>query len=299
MSTALLLLAQGALAAETEFRLIEGGGGVPLAMVEWGNRSGPGIVLLHGFGFSSEFWLPQMASPELDSFHIVALDLRGHGASAKPWKVAELVDTRLWAEDVAAAIAAAGLQRPVVVGWSYGGFVAMDYVRHFGTAEVAGLMLVASPAGLTERLHPQGADLPGGPAAYQAAAAQRESLSTLDNIKGNEYLAELMTAQELPDTVLRQWTAQLMRIPVYVTRGLRQGRSLENKDLLGALELPVALVVGGNDKSMPFTALEALADEALPAGEYRVFPAAGHAVSTDAAAEFNAYLRDFVRRVNE
>ena len=295
-----LLATPPAQAGAPEFRLIDGSGGAPLALMEWGDRTGPGILFLHGYGFSAEFWLPQTQDETLDGFHMAALDLRGHGASAKPWKVEDLVDTRVWAEDVAAAIDAAGLEQPVIVGWSYGGYVAMDYVRHFGTKDISGIMLVASPAGLEDRLHPQGADLPGGPEAYQRAAEQRESLSTLENMPGNRYLAALMTAADLPEAVLEQWTAQLMRIPVYVTRGLRQGRSLENRDLMGLLmDLPVAVVVGGKDKSMPFDALESLAETKLAKGEYRLFAQAGHAVPTDAAGDFNLYLRGFLERAND
>lgn len=282
-------------AQQPAFRLIEGSGGAPIALMEWGAGNGPGILFLHGFGFSAEFWEPQTRDTALDGFRMAAIDLRGHGASAKPWKIDELVPTRVWAEDVAAAIAAAGLERPIIVGWSYGGFVAMDYVRHFGIEALSGLVLVASPAGLTERKQPDGDDLPGGPEAYARAAQQRESLSLIDNLEGNRYLAEIMTAADLPDAVLEQWTAELMRIPVYVTRGLRQGRSLENRDLAGALTLPVAIAVGGKDRSMPFEALEAVA-RALPLGEYWFFEQAGHTVSTDATEEFNRRLAEFARR---
>ena len=293
-----LTAAPGFAASEPGFRFIEGGGGVPIAMMEWGDKSGPGILFLHGYGFSAEFWNPQTRDAALDGYHMVAIDLRGHGASGKPWKVEELIDSRVWAEDVAAAIAAAGLVRPIIVGWSYGGFVAMDYVRHFGVKDLSGLVLVSSPAGLTDRLHPGGDDLPGGPEAYQKAAEQRDSLSLLANVEGNRYLAELMTAAELPDSVIDQWTAELMSIPVYVTRGLRQGRSLENRDLAAALTLPVAIVVGGKDRSMPFAALETVAGD-LPRGEYWLFDASGHAVSTDVAAPFNQRLAEFAARVSK
>lgn len=293
---ATLVLPRLAPAGEPTFRFIEGSGGAPIALMEWGDRGGRGILFLHGYGFSAEFWTPQTQDPSLDAYHLAAIDLRGHGASAKPWKTEDLVPTRVWAEDVAAAITAAGLDRPLIVGWSYGGFVAMDYVRHFGVDGIAGLVLVSSPAGLTDRLHPAGDDLPGGPEAYAKAAEQRDSLSILANMDGNRYLAGLMTAVELPDAVMEQWTAELMRVPVYVTRGLRQGRSLENRDLASKLKLPVAIVVGGQDRSMPVAALEGVARE-LPKGEYWLFDKAGHAVSTDMPRPFNVRLARFADRV--
>jgi pimeloyl-ACP methyl ester carboxylesterase len=88
----------------------------------------------------------------------------------------------------------------------------------------------------------------------------------------------------------------MMRVPVYFTQGLRQGRSLENRDLAARLTLPVAIVVGGKDRSMPFAALEGVASQ-LPKGEYWLFESAGHAVSTDTAGAFNVRLASFADRV--
>lgn len=292
---ACMLIALPGWAGDQSFRFIEGSGGAPIALREWGDREGPGILFLHGFGFSAGFWQPQVDSPALDGYHMAAIDLRGHGASAKPWRAEELVETRVWAEDIAAAIAATGMRRPLIVGWSYGGFVAMDYVRHFGVDGIAGLVLVGSPAGLVDRLHPDTSDLPGGPGAYAEAAEQRLSLSAEDNLAGNRYLAELMTAADLPDAVLAQWTTGMMRVPVYVVQGLR-GRPLQNEDMADSLTLPVVIAVGSLDRSMPFAALESLAAE-LAQGEYWLFDTAGHAVSMDSAAEFNRRVAEFADRL--
>lgn len=287
-----LLFVSAASAAEPEFRHIEGSGGAPIAMMEWGNTDGPGILFLHGMGFSSEFWLPQAQDPSLDDFHMAAIDLRGHGASAKPWRLEETNPTHIWAEDVAAAVGAAGLRRPVIVGWSYGGYVAMDYIRHFGVDNISGLVLIGSPAGLVDRLHP--APVEG----YEMASKQRLSLSVRENTLGNRFVAKLMSATQLPDAVTEDWAGQLNRVPVYFMQALQKGRSLENRDIQERLTLPVAIAVGEKDLSMPFEALETLAAE-LPRGQYWMFETAGHAVSYDAAAGFNARLARFVSQATE
>ena len=50
----------------------------------------------------------------------------------------------LWADDLAAVIKARNLQRPVLVGWSYGGYTIADYVRKFGDAGLGGLVFLAA-----------------------------------------------------------------------------------------------------------------------------------------------------------
>jgi pimeloyl-ACP methyl ester carboxylesterase len=80
--------------------------------------SGPPLVLVHGITESRRTWDPLV--PALaERFDVVAVDLRGHGESAKvpPFDVGTL------AEDVAELTAALGLERPHLIGHSLGGVV--------------------------------------------------------------------------------------------------------------------------------------------------------------------------------
>ena len=52
-------------------------------------------------------------------------------------------DSTLWADDLAAVIDGLGLDRPVLVGWSYGSLVIGDYLRTHGQGNVAALDFAA------------------------------------------------------------------------------------------------------------------------------------------------------------
>src|SRR4030095_8873432 len=78
-----------------------------------------------------------------EEFRLVAYDLRGHGMSEAPPGQEHYTDGRLWADDVAAIIDQLGMDRPVLVGWSYGGFIICDYVRAHGQDRIAASDLVA------------------------------------------------------------------------------------------------------------------------------------------------------------
>ena len=97
-----------------------------------GNPNGPGIVFIHGFSQSNLSWMRQTHSDLTKEFHIVTYDLRGHGDSEKPLEAARYRDGKAWADEVQAVIDAAGLKRPVLVGWSYAGRVISDYVTYRG-----------------------------------------------------------------------------------------------------------------------------------------------------------------------
>lgn len=82
----------------------------------------PAMLLLHGITSSALSWV--RVGPALaDRYRVYALDMRGHGDSAMlPPGVYSLRHT---ADDAAAFMAALGLERPVLIGHSWGGATAI------------------------------------------------------------------------------------------------------------------------------------------------------------------------------
>jgi non-heme chloroperoxidase len=116
--------------------------GTTLAGEAQGDPHAPEILFIHGLRQSRLSWDKQFADPALAGFRMVRFDLRGHGDSDKPESLDAYSNADQWANDVAAVISAAKLRRPVLVGWSLGGFVAGAYLRSHGGAQVAGINLV-------------------------------------------------------------------------------------------------------------------------------------------------------------
>src|SRR5215210_1410540 len=89
--------------------------------------SGPAVVLIHGITSSAETWRPAMSA--LASGHtVIAPDLLGHGASAKPRGDYSL---GAFASGVRDLLAGLGHDRVTVVGHSLGGGVAMQFAYQF------------------------------------------------------------------------------------------------------------------------------------------------------------------------
>ena len=125
----------------TKKHTIAGGGGLHLHVREWGRASGPPILFIHGWSQSHLCWARQYDSWLADEFRLVAFDLRGHGMSEMPIGVRYYTDDLLWADDIAAIVARLGLDRVVLVGWSYGAFAVLDYVREHGQVAIAAVFL--------------------------------------------------------------------------------------------------------------------------------------------------------------
>jgi pimeloyl-ACP methyl ester carboxylesterase len=104
----------------------------------WGPAGAPGVVLVHGGAAHSGWW--DHIAPQLTGRRVVAVDLTGHGDSARRSEY----DPLLWAREVVAVAAAEGVHRPVVVGHSMGGWVAVTVgVEHAG--EVSSVVVIDSP----------------------------------------------------------------------------------------------------------------------------------------------------------
>ena len=113
------------------------GDGVRLHARDWGGN-GQAVLLLHGLASNARIW--DGVGPRLvgAGLRVVALDLRGHGASDQPGSG---YDFGCVVRDLDAALAGLGLERPVLVGHSWGAHVALQYAADRPGA-AAGLGLV-------------------------------------------------------------------------------------------------------------------------------------------------------------
>jgi pimeloyl-ACP methyl ester carboxylesterase len=89
--------------------------------------AGRPMILLHGGLGSSEMFgpiLPALAERR----QVVAVDLQGHGRTAD---IDRPLDPRLMADDIAALVDHLGLDRPDLVGYSFGGWVALHTAARY------------------------------------------------------------------------------------------------------------------------------------------------------------------------
>ena len=219
---------------------IRGGGGLRLHAREWGNPDGPEILLIHGWSQSDLCWTKQVSGDLASSFRIVTFDLRGHGLSEQPREPRHYTDERLWADDVAAAIEQTGLQRPVVVAWSYGAFLVTDYLRAYGDDVLAGLNLVGGAV----ILNPPTFDHIGPGFLENAGDASASDLAT--NIGAVERFLQACTVEGLDERERTKALCWNMVVPPAV-RGALISREVDGSPELAALSVPVLVTHGRRD----------------------------------------------------
>ena len=272
------------------FTVVEGAGGVPLNVVTAGDRSRPPILLVHGIGQSYVSWENQLRAPLTDEFYVVAFDLRGHGNSGKPWNKDAYQDYRNYAGDVQAVIKATGIDRPVLVGWSYGTLIVSDYLRVHGASGLRGIVLVGAYGGLT----PPPAPAPAAMAETMARNRERQLSGNLeDNIAAARGGIRFLTAHEMTPAYWERATQLALMLPPYARRHMFD-RPLANMDQIPKITVPLLVNVGGKDISTPEKDARELVAK-VKGAQISLYPASGHSPFAEEPERFNRELAEFAR----
>jgi pimeloyl-ACP methyl ester carboxylesterase len=249
----------------------------------------PTLLLLHGGpGFDHSPSKPRF-SQLADVCQVVYLDHRGQGRSDP--STPDRWTLNQWADDVRSFCDALEINRPIVLGQSFGGFVALNYaLRH---PDHPGKLILSSTTAKIrlDRALPMFERL-GGPRAREVAERFWSNPTDEHRDAYMEVCLPLYTRTPLdPDALAR------VRMRPEVSTHFIRGEMLtyDFTDRLGQLACPTLVVAGGLDPITPVADAEDLA-AALPVKTTRleVFPNAGHGVFRDEPDEFLALVRDFI-----
>jgi non-heme chloroperoxidase len=261
--------------------------GLTISAQEYGNPNGPGIVFIHGFSQSHLSWMRQTDSELAKDFHIVTYDLRGHGNSDKPLEAARYRDSKAWGDEVQAVIDAAGLKRPVLVGWSYAGRVISDYVATHGAGGISGIDFVdASIKFIPEYVGDNLKNLP--------LMASEDMLTNINATR--VFLHGCFSKQPSVDD-FETMLAFNMMVPPKVRAGL-SGRPLDATEIMAKLTIPVLVSHGAEDKNAKVETAKYTAS-VIPGAKLSVYDGIGHSPFYEDAPRFNSELAALVRAANK
>jgi len=261
--------------------------GLTISVQEWGNPNGPEILLIHGFGQSHLSWTRQLNSDLVREFHIITYDMRGHGYSDKPSEKNSYHDNKLWADELKAVIEAAGLKRPVVVGWSYASRVVVDYLAAHGADKLAGINLVGG--GIKAFAEFAGDNLKHVPGMFSDDLATNIA-ATAGFVRG--CFEKQPTAEDFE--VMLGFN---MLVPTKVRQNLL-GRPLDGTEQMSKLKIPVLVTHGDKDGNQKLGTAQYTA-KVTPGAKLSVYENIGHATFYEDANRFNTELAAFVREANK
>lgn len=253
-------------------------------------REKPTLVLLHGGpGYDHSGFKP-LFSRLADVAQIVYVDHRGHGRSSRRPPAEWTLDT--FADDVVRLCDALGIVKPVVLGQSFGGFVAQRYLaRHPQHPARVVLSSTSHHLGLPRKLAMF--ERLGGPAARAAADAFWTAPGPVTWAEYQRLCMHLYNVQPPADSQARQRIRFVEEI-LFASAGGEQ-QQMHLLPGLAQVQCPVLVMAGEQDPVTPLADAQEIA-AAIPApwGRLVTFARAGHGAWRDQPEEALAVLRDFV-----
>ena len=254
--------------------------GVPMHYVRQG--SGQTVVMIHGSdGLLQDFTLTIFDS--IASFaDAIAFDRPGHGYSEHP--SVKPLTLELNAQLIHDAVAVLGVSKPVIVGHSYGGAVALQYAVNY-PQELAGLVLL-SPAVYAEGL-PIGKtgatflmSIPNapvlGPILTHCLVAPMFGFGVETGINPS-FAPNPVTPGYA--AIMKALMPRPNQFSAWADESAHFASSLDELDAkLSGIEAPAVIIVGAKDQIAPYEQEGGKLAKKLPNCELLVVPEAGHMV---------------------
>lgn len=245
---------------------------------------GPALVLLHGGMEDSRSWSRQLTALAADHT-VFAWDAPGCGQSSdvpESWRMHD------YAAALADWIAAAGIERPHVLGLSWGSSVVLEfYHRHPHIP--ASLILASAYAGWAGSLPPE--EVVRRHAGIIAAAeADRDDL-----MKAWPDVLSRAAPRELVDEMLDIAAGNTGRVHPGGYRAMAHSMAeADLRHILPGIRVPTLLLYGELDERSPLSVAEELRRQ-IPGAELVVIPGVGHLANAQAPEAFNAHVRRFMK----
>jgi pimeloyl-ACP methyl ester carboxylesterase len=258
--------------------------------------SGPEIVLLHGLGsVTDEMAASGIIDPLAADHRVIAIDRPGFGYSGRP-------RGRIWTPAAQAALLrqaldALGIQRPVIVGHSWGTMVALEMALRDPDG-TAGLVLLAGYYFPTPRL-----DVALGfwPAVPVIGDVMRYAVSPWLGRLAKPLLYKLLFA---PAPVTQSFAEGVPSELIFRPWHLRSAAAEAALLIPGAaalagryrdLRLPTAIFAGPGDRIVDFERHSRRMHEALPRSTLHALPRTGHMVHHNAPEQVASVIREMAR----
>jgi pimeloyl-ACP methyl ester carboxylesterase len=251
--------------------------GVRLHYLDRGD--GPAVILLHGNGMVSQDFVGSGLVDLLAArYRVIVFDRPGYGYSERP-------RDRVWtpaaqAAVLNAAVARLGLERPVVVGHSWGAMVAAAWGLDF-PADVRGLVLLSGYYYPTVR---PDVLLFGPPAIPIVGDLMRYTLSPLAMRASFPMMARHMFA---PGPVATGFEAEVPREmllrPVQIRASAEESAfalpaAIAMKDRYAGLRMPVKIIAGEKDSVVGIDGHSVRLHDEVPGSSLTLVPGVGHMV---------------------
>lgn len=252
----------------------------------------PTILLVHG-GPGFDHTIQKMFAPRLAAFaQVICFDQRGHGrsdrGSPETWTLAQ------WADDIVALCKALGVEKPIVMGSSFGGIVAQAYATRHPNHPAKLILNSTTPHFALDRIAQKFLELGGEQARDIAMALWRNPGDPTLLEPYTKICMPLYNRQRRDTAATSGWGIATPDVLTYFYSLGGEGHRFDFCPQLKNIACPTLVVSGGQDPICPLQdSLDLVAGLRPDLVTHRNFPDCGHGVSWDEPEAFIDLVRDF------
>jgi non-heme chloroperoxidase len=263
--------------------------GIELFVQDMG--TGDPLVFIPGFTFTTDVFAEQVQHFS-KSHRTIVIDPRSHGRSTMTVHGNDYVTH---GTDLQKVLEALKVEKPTLVGWSFGCLTAWEYIRQFGTDQIKSLILIDMPPKSLSLQ--QERDWVEGPLDDMAAAYT----NYLRNPKGQRefisaYASGVMVQRKLKEEELTWIVDQSLKTPYYIAANLFSSglfSDYREEAALGSESVPTLFIVAEHWADTATAYLSKLTPKAA------VKVLGGHFMFWEHSEKFNEIIEKFMNKNNE
>lgn len=246
--------------------------------------TGPPLVLLHGALDDSRGWRMQLEGLA-EQFTVWAWDAPGSGRSSDPVESWRMPD---YADCLVSWLSAVGVQRPHILGLSWGSTLALELYRRHPQVPRS-LILASAYAGWA-------GSLPADVVSERLKMALHDSRLPAEEVIRRWLPSLLSTAvsADLTKELVAIWSDNVgIRRPIGRRTMFRAMAEADLRDVLPKIKIPTLLVYGELDKRSPLQIAYNL-HSSIPDVKLITIPGVGHLGNIEAPEQFNSHVKRFI-----
>jgi pimeloyl-ACP methyl ester carboxylesterase len=258
--------------------------------------SGPPVVLIHGYPLDGHSWEKQLTALLEAGYRVITYDRRGFGRSSQPTTGYEY-DT--FAADLDLLLHALDLHDVALCGFSMGTGEVGRYLATYGPERVSLAVFMASLEPYLLKTDDNPAGVPARVFDDLTSAAQQDRYAFFEDFYANFYNTDENLGTRISDQALEGSMNVAFGASAYASVAAIATWTTDFRDDVARIagsDLPVMILHGTHDRTLPIDSTGRPFHELLPRAEYVEIDGAPHGLLWTHAGEVNDALLKFLRR---
>ncbi|MEO6287770.1 MAG: alpha/beta hydrolase [Dyadobacter sp.] len=254
---------------------------------------GKPVIFISGWPLSHEMWEYQFNELPKHGIRCIAYDRRGFGRSDKPWNG---YDYDTLAADLKSVIDELDLHDVTLVGFSMGGGEVVRYLSTYGSDRISKAVLVSSVVPYMLKTEDNADGVPQELFDGFVKDIEEDRPKFLTGFAKDFYGNSLLNNAVSDEILNWHGILALQASGRATTQCIRSFSATDFRNELSYLDIPILIIHGESDKTVPIEVSSDRTSEMLPGAEYIIYESAPHGLFITHKERLNENLIQFINQ---